>query len=135
MKIMKNLLSTSLVGTVLMVLLAILLLSVGTFAIRSGWLPIESGKGLIYAVHLLSVFVGCVFCVKKTKEKKGMSALLGMVLLYVLLLFTSVVVLDCDLKNVLACVIAGSVGCGAALIVGITSKSGRRKRRVKVTSR
>lgn len=135
MKTSGNMIVKLLLGTGAMILSAGTLLALCALSILNGLLPIEQMSLVGYAVHFVAVYIGCLISCGTVKEKKGIVALLSAVLWYFLLLFLSVVILDCRVGRVIPCFVAGMLGYGAALLTCIASKRRPKKHKVKFPSR
>ena len=134
MKKTENIAVKIMVGTGVLALISLGLIAVLAMGVLSGLLPEKQLATVCYILHFISVFFGCLICCSIAKEKKGLCAGLSAAAWYVLLLFVSVVLLDCSGSNVVASIGVGVCGYGAALVTCLAPKH-KKSKRVKFPSR
>lgn len=124
-----------LLGTGMMALLSAMLIAVLALCVLNGLLPVERPELICCIVHFATVYCGSLICCGIIKEKKGICAGISTAIWYVILLFVSVVLLDSNTGNIIASVVAGLSGYGAALLSCIVPKRRSSNRRIKFRSR
>lgn len=113
-----------------MAVLAIALLAIASVCVLNGLLSTEQYGPIGYIVHFVVVYLGGVICCGLVKEKKGVCAGISTAFWYLVLLFISVVLLECNAGDTIGALVAGICGYGAALLSCFLLKSkGTRRRR------
>lgn len=134
MKRAENIAVKIVVGTGVLVLISLGLIAGVAAGVLNGLFSENRLSMVCYILHFISAFFGCWICCSVAKEKKGLCAGLSVAAWYVLLLFISVVLLDCSGSNVIASIGVGTCGYGAALFTCLAPKH-KKSKRVKFPSR
>lgn len=134
MKRTENISVKIILGTGMLALISLGLMAGVTLSVLNGLFPEKRLETICYILHFVSAYIGCLICCSTAKEKKGIYAGLSVAAWYVLLLFISVVILDCSVSNIVASVGLGACGYGAALLTCLAPKH-RKSKRVKFPSR
>ncbi len=114
-----------------MAVLATALLAGASACILNGLFSTEQYSLISYVIHFVVVYLGSAVCCGLAKEKKGVCAGVSVAGWYVVLLFVSVVLLECNAGDIVGALAAGLCGYGAALLSCILLKSkgsGRRRK-------
>lgn len=125
----------SMTGTGAMALISVTFIAGLALCVLNSLLPMNRLEVFGYIVHFAAVYLGSLICCGIAKEKKALCAGISIIAWYVLLLFVSVVLLDCDGSNIIGSMGVGLCGYGAALLTVILPKKRTSGRRVKFRSR